>query len=317
MYKTYGIQMYYTMIKTAVAGLRRENDPEVRKAALRQLVAVHGSALFFAGVQGLPLFGAFTMIANLFLDEDEDDAETIVRKHIGEGWYKGALTELLDVDVSQRVALTNLLFQVNRYNRDASPEETIGYYLGGPAWSVGKSFIRGTGELINGDMERGIEAMVPGAVRNGLKAIRYTEEGALTRRKDPILDDITGGQLVSQVIGFAPAEYARRQEENQGVKRIENTLRTNRGKLLKQYYLAMRMGDYEEARDVKQDILDFNKRVSRKFPKAIITSDSVARSMRSHMRTSATMHNGIAISPMFRTALQEHLDDSSPITLED
>jgi hypothetical protein len=317
MYKTYGIQMYYTMIKTAVAGLRRENDPEVRKAALRQLVAVHGSALFFAGVQGLPLFGAFTMIANLFLDEDEDDAETIVRKHIGEGWYKGALTELLDVDVSQRVALTNLLFQVNRYNRDASPEETIGYYLGGPAWSVSKSFIRGTGELINGDMERGIEAMVPGAVRNGLKAIRYTEEGALTRRKDPILDDITGGQLVAQVIGFAPAEYARRQEENQGVKRIENTLRTNRGKLLKQYYLAMRMGDYEEARDVKQDILDFNKRVSKKFPKAIITSDSVARSMRSHMRTSATMHNGIAISPMFRTALQEHLDDSSPITLED
>ena len=317
MYKTYGIQMYYTMIKTAVAGLRRENDPEVRKAALRQLVAVHGSALFFAGVQGLPLFGAFTMIANLFLDEDEDDAETIVRKHIGEGWYKGALTELLDVDVSQRVALTNLLFQVNRYNRNPSPEETVFYYLGGPAWSVGKSFIRGTGELINGDMERGIEAMVPGAVRNGLKAIRYTEEGALTRRKDPILDDITGGQLVAQVIGFAPAEYARRQEENQGVKRIENTLRTNRGKLLKQYYLAMRMGDYEEARDVKQDILDFNKRVSRKFPKAIITSDSVARSMRSHMRTSATMHNGIAISPMFRTALQEHLDDSSPITLED
>ncbi len=317
MYKTYGIQMYYTMIKTAVAGLRRENDPEVRKAALRQLVAVHGSALFFAGVQGLPLFGAFTMIANLFLDEDEDDAETIVRKHIGEGWYKGALTELLDVDVSQRVALTNLLFQVNRYNRDASPEETLGYYLGGPAWSVGKSFIRGTGELINGDMERGIEAMVPGAVRNGLKAIRYTKEGALTRRKDPILDDITGGQLVSQVIGFAPAEYARRQEENQGVKRIENTLRNNRGKLLKQYYLAMRMGDYEEARDVKQDILDFNRRVSRKFPKAIITSDSVARSMRSHMRTSATMHNGIAISPMFRTALQDHLDDNSPITLED
>ena len=42
MYKTYGIQMYYTMIKTAIAGLRRENDPEVRKAALKQLVAVHG-----------------------------------------------------------------------------------------------------------------------------------------------------------------------------------------------------------------------------------------------------------------------------------
>jgi hypothetical protein len=166
-------------------------------------------------------------------------------------------------------------------------------------------------------MQRGIEAMVPGAVRNGLKAIRYTEEGALTRRKDPILDDITSGQLVAQVIGFAPAEYARRQEENQVSKRIENTLRTNRGKLLKQYYLAIRMGDYEEARSVKDDILKFNKRVSKKFPKAVITADSVLRSMRSHTKTSATMHNGIAISPMFRTSLQQHLDDSTPITLDD
>lgn len=169
MYKTYGIQMYYTMLRAAKTMLNRENDPEIRKAAFRQLVAVHGTALFFAGVQGLPLFGAFTMIANLFLDDDEDDAETIVRKYISEGWYKGALTALLDVDVSQRVALTNLLFQANRYNRDASPEETIGYYLGGPAWSVGKSFIRGTGELINGDMQRGIESMVPGRYVMALK----------------------------------------------------------------------------------------------------------------------------------------------------
>jgi len=317
MYKMYGIQMYYTMIKTAITGLRRENDPKVRKAALKQLIAVHGTALFFAGVQGLPLFGAFTMIANLFLDEDEDDAETIVRKHIGEGWYKGALTELLDIDVSQRVALTNLLFQVNRYNRNPSPEETLFYYLGGPAWSVGKSFIRGTGELINGDMQRGIEAMVPGAVRNAMKAVRYTEEGALTRRKDPILDDITSGQLVAQVIGFAPAEYARRQEENQVSKRIENTLRNNRGKLLKQYYLAIRMGDYEGAAELQREIMKFNQRVGVKFPRAVITTDSIRRSMRSHMNTSATMHNGIAISPMFRTALQQHLDDSTPITLED
>jgi hypothetical protein len=317
MYKTYGIQMYYTMLRAAKTMLNRENDPEIRKAAFRQLVAVHGTALFFAGVQGLPLFGAFTLIANLFLDDDEDDAETIVRKHIGEGWYKGGLTALLDVDVSQRVALTNLLFQVNRYNRDASPEETIGYYLGGPAWSVGKSFIRGTGELINGDMQRGIESMVPGAVRNGLKAIRYTEEGALTRRKDPVLDDITTGQLFSQVIGFAPADYARRQEENQGLKRIENTIRNNRSSLLRKYYIAMRMQDYEEAREIKNEILAFNKRIGSRFPKAVITADSVARSMRSHMKTSATAHNGIALSPMFRTALQEHLEDSEPIVLSD
>ena len=317
MYKSYGIQMYYTMFKSAKTMLSREADPEVRNAAFKQLVAVHGTALFFAGVQGLPLFGLLTMIANLFLEDDEDTAETIVRKHIGDGWYKGGLTELLDVDVSQRVALTNLLFQVNRFNRNPSPEETLGYYLGGPAWSVGKSFLRGGEELLRGDMQRGIESMVPGAVRNGLKAIRYTEEGALTRRKDPILDDITNGQLLAQVIGFAPAEYSRRQEENQDFKRMESTSRKKRGDLMKKYYLALRMGDYEEARGVKQDIQDFNQRIRKTFPKAIITSDSIKRSMRSHMNTTATTHNGIAVSPMFRSALQQHARTREPIILDD
>jgi len=317
MYKQYGIQMYYTMLKSAKTMLSREADPEVRKAAFKQLVAVHGTALFFAGVQGLPLFGAFTMIANLLQEDDEDTAETIVRKYIGDGWYKGGLTELLDVDVSQRVALTNLLFQVNRFNRNPSPEETLFYYLGGPAWSVGKSFLRGGEELLRGDMQRGIESMVPGAVRNGLKAIRYTEEGALTRRKDPILDDITNGQLLAQVIGFAPAEYSRRQEENQDFKRMESTSRKKRGDLMKKYYLALRMGDYEEARGVKQDIQDFNQRIRKTFPKAIITSDSIKRSMRSHMNTTATTHNGIAVSPMFRSALQQHARTREPIILDD
>jgi hypothetical protein len=210
-----------------------------------------------------------------------------------------------------------LLFQVNRFNRNPSPEETLFYYLGGPAWSVGKSFLRGGEELLRGDMQRGIESMVPGAVRNGLKAIRYTEEGALTRRKDPILDDITNGQLLAQVIGFAPAEYSRRQEENQDFKRMESTSRKKRGDLMKKYYLALRMGDYEEARGVKQDIQDFNQRIRKTFPKAIITSDSIKRSMRSHMNTTATTHNGIAVSPMFRSALQQHARTREPIILDD
>jgi len=77
------------------------------------------------------------------------------------------------------------------------------------------------------------------------------------------------------------------------------------------------MQDYEEAREVKKEIIAFNKRVGRRFPRAAITADSVERSMKSHMRTSATMHNGIALSPMFRTALQQHLEDSEPITLKD
>ena len=62
MYKNYGIQMYYTMGKTAkqfLDVLRKEGvSKAVTSEAAKQLAAIHLSALFFAGVQGLPLYGA-------------------------------------------------------------------------------------------------------------------------------------------------------------------------------------------------------------------------------------------------------------------
>ena len=315
MYKTYGIQMYYTMIKAFRQLLKGGPDPDAREIAFKQLLAVHGTALFFAGASGLPLFGAFTLIGDMFLrDDDEDDTETLVRKHIGEGWYKGAITSMFDVDVSQRIALTNLLFQANRYARNPSPEETVFYYLGGPAWSVGKSFYRGANEILEGgDMRRGIESMVPAFVRNGMRMQRYGEEGAQTRRRDPVFDDITNGQLAAQFFGFAPAEYARRQEENQALKRISDAIRKDRSMLLRKYYLAMRMGDYSEISKLSREIQDFNKRHFRNFPRAAISPDTIERSLRSHMRTTATMHNGITLSPMFRESLQAHVANSIPL----
>ena len=137
MYKNFGLQMYYSMLKSAKIALDADFSPEERKIARKQLYGVHGTALFFAGVSGVPLYGAVSMLADmLFLDEEEEDFDTIVRQYIGEEWYKGGLTSMLDIDVSQRVALTNLLWTANRYNNDASPEESLAHYLGGPAWGV-------------------------------------------------------------------------------------------------------------------------------------------------------------------------------------
>ena len=52
-------------------------DPAMRKQAMRELIGVHGSALLFAGIHGVPIYGIFTMVANMFLDDEEDDADTL------------------------------------------------------------------------------------------------------------------------------------------------------------------------------------------------------------------------------------------------
>jgi len=311
MYKTYGLRMYYTMLKTAQTMLSRETDPAMRKIARNQLIGIHGTALFFAGVHGIPLYGAFQLMADLLLfDDDEDDTNERVRAAIGEGWYKGAFNQVLDTvgigaDVASRVRLTGLLLQENRYNPNPSAEEAIGYYIGGPALSVAKRTGRGIVDLYNGEMQRGIESIMPVGFSNMYKSVgRYRQEdGIYTRRVDPIYDDMTGGELFTQFIGFAPAEYIRIQEENQRVKRIDRSLGKQRSDLTKKYYIAARQGDWDALADVKRDMAKFNK----EHPTFAITVDSLTRSIKQHIKTSEEMYNGVTLSPAMRKVAEEHL----------
>ena len=306
MYKQFGLNMYYTMLTTSRDAFSEVLGKKEGYTAFKQMLGIHATAIFFAGIQGVPLYGAFRMIANLFLDDDEEDIDTLVRNYIGEGWYKGAVTAATGADVSQRLALTGLLIQMNRYNQGASPEENILHYLGGPAWSTMKGFYRGTVDIQRGEYERGFESFVPAAVRNAYKGLnRYPRDGgALTRRGDPIFDDMTSGDLAAQVLGFAPKEYTLNQERNMVSKRIERTVVEERSGLLKKYYVARRMRNYTEARQIRKDMREF----SRRHRGAKITTESIEKSMAQHMRTSDSMYNGVTINPLLRKALEEQRD---------
>jgi hypothetical protein len=312
MYKSYGLQMYYSMLKAAKTAFDSdkgklfgaEGSPE-RKAAWKQLIGLHGTALFFAGIQGVPLYGAVQLVADLFfLDDEEDDFDTIVRKHVGEGWYKGAITKVAGIDVAGRTALTGLLIQENRYNNDPSLEENLGHYLGGPALSVAKRLGRGVSDLATGETQRGIENMMPVAIANAYKGTfgRYADQGgAFPRRGDPIYDDMTAGEMASQVLGFPPTEYTFRQEQNMISKRIDISVGKKRSGLHKKYYVAMRLGDFEAADSVFDEIMKFNDR----HPEAAITPKSIERSMNQHAKTSLEMYNGVTLSPLYRRTLEQ------------
>ena len=62
--------------------------------------------------------------------------------------------------------------------------------------------------------------------------------------------------------------------------------------MLRQYYAAVRMGNYSKARRVREDMIEF----SRKFPSARITPETIKKSMASHMRTSKNTHSGVTFS---------------------
>ena len=63
------------------------------------------------------------LIADQFLEPDEEDAETIMRKTLGEMAYKGPVSYITGVDVSTRLKLNDLFIQENRFSQDDSLEE--------------------------------------------------------------------------------------------------------------------------------------------------------------------------------------------------
>jgi hypothetical protein len=302
MYKSYGIRMYTTMLQstyTMFNGFGYENfSKEERKIAMKQLIGVHLSALFFAGVQGLPLYGALTMLADIFLlDDEDDDADTVVRKTIGEEWYKGAVNLITGMDVASRTRLTGLLIQENRYNKDASFEENVFFYLGGPAFSTGDRLVRAFGDFKEGNFERGVESALPTALSNAWKASpfgRVAREGYLTRRGDAIYGDPTFGDLTGLFIGIPPVEYTQQMEKNNILKNIDVSINKKKTKIVKKLYTSMRQGDFNAYEDALEELQKHNE----KHPLSAITPESIRKSMNRHKESSKIIarNNGINIS---------------------
>jgi len=277
------------------------------KIALKATLGMWGASFLLAGVAGVPMFNAVAMMVNaLLLDDDEDDFETLVRKHIGEGWYKGWLTEATGMDISGRIGLSGLLLRADRFNSNPSEADTFMNYFGGPAWATGVRVSRGIKELLSGgDVQRGVEQMLPAAFSSFSKALRYANEGMTTRRGDPVVDDVTTGDIIGQMLGFAPTAYTMNQERNQVLKRIDTSIGKERTKLMKSVYMALRKGDSEERAAALKKIAEFNRR----NPRNPIEGVDLMRSMKQHQQTTEDMYNGIMINPANRAALMQNARD--------
>jgi hypothetical protein len=171
--------------------------------------------------------------------------------------------------------------------------------MGGPVFGVASRMERGLKLISEGHTERGIEAMLPSAIANILRARRYATEGTTTLRGDPITGDVGAWNVFAQSFGFAPAEYTRQLEENSALKGKDKAADEKKTKLLKQFYVATRFGDTQKSQEVLQDLMALQK----KHPTLGIDADTILTSMKQHAKTSATMYHGITLSKGMRSEL--------------
>jgi hypothetical protein len=114
---------------------------------------------------------------------------------------------------------------------------------------------------------------------------------------------MTGGELFTQFLGFAPAEYIRIQEENQRLKRIDIAISNQRSSLTRKYYIAARQMDWAEIGRLEREIQKFNS----EHPSFELTTDSINSSLKQHMKSSEEMYNGMSLSPAMRRVAEDQL----------
>ena len=309
MYKRFGISMYYLQFKMAKQALDKAATPEEKRIAKRQIVGLFASSGLFAGVQGLPLYGAVTALAQLLLlDDEDDDADSIAASFFGEGMYSGVLNAIFGVDVAPRIGMSNLVFRTLP-NREQENLFLYGAELfGGPVYGVADRMRRGFGLVGEGEVVPGLESILPSAFANGLRATRYSVEGATTLRGDPIVEDLNSWNIFAQGLGLAPAGYTKQLELNARDKRIDRNINERRTDLLREYYLASKENDTDTMRDLREEMREFSTR----HPESAIDGDTVRNSIRQHRVTDEITRQlgGITISPRrFQTVVQKRLEE--------
>ena len=181
------------------------------------------------------------------------------------------------------------------------------HLVGGPAWSVYSRGRKGIDKIAEGDLVRGIEDLLPGAVRNAMQAVRFGIEGGIrTRRGDFMYDDITAGDLVAKVLGFPPNEYTKEMDETSFGKRMSDRDIARRARLAKKLFIARQYRDFEAEEDIRREMDEFNASAAvDRSPELFIDGEYLDNSFTRHSSTSAKMHNGVLLPESVKAIVEE------------
>jgi hypothetical protein len=320
-FKNFAQTMIYLqakLLRDAVKGETRE----VQKLAAKQFLGISAMAFTFAGIQGMPFFGAGTVMADILHDilgdDDEPwDSAAAVRGAVGSIANKGPVNELLMADVASRTGFANLLWKDDdKRVEEVGPILFAMEQIFGPSYAAAMGIFRGYKDYKEGNYDRAVEAVTPSFIRNNLKTYRYYTEGALTRDKEVLYDNFNKYELFMQSLGFSPVEVARRSELAGDKAKKINDLENRKKALLDRMYLARISEDDEGKKEAKAAIDKFNENETVKKYGMRITPEGIISSYNTRRNRSAQSTFGIYSPPKMRRALSEEFEEPPPPILK-
>jgi hypothetical protein len=172
------------------------------------------------------------------------------------------------VDVSGRFGMGNMLslipFAEPTLDRKGAAETLLA--LGGPF--VGGLIPRvfdGLGMMKKGNVEKGLEILLPNGFGNAMKSVRFANEGVSMRNGDLVMkpEDVSMIDAAFQAVGLPTNTITDRQRVQKQLKDYENFFNERTAEIKKDYVRAYRENDVaamQEARDDWNSIQDSRSR---------------------------------------------------------
>lgn len=281
-FRNYSLNMISDLAYTTYEIINPRNAQE-RREARTQMIGLLGSLAFNTGIRGLPLFGMLMVIAGMFSDDGEDP-EVELKKTLLQYLPPSMVGIMMDgvpgyafgVELSGRIGFGDLWFRSDDMDREG--DSAYLYWLQqllGPASSIPYTAVRGISQIQDGYTWRGMENLVPKAIRDPMKAYRYYSEGVTTKNGDPIVDEVGGWDVLKQAMGFTPARVTEQYKLNSYNMNKQKAITEERSKLLGDFYKAWKAGDEKKV----DQITDKMRAYSEKYPEMRIDGAAVRSSL--------------------------------------
>jgi len=164
-----------------------------------------------------------------------------------------------------------------------------------------------TQDLVTGRYLRAAEGVTPTFIRNGLKSVRFMQEGAVTRTGDPIDTDINAWNLLNQAIGFAPADLSNTYRQRSAAKSYENKILARKQRILNKYKTGKILTNSTKGRAMQREaIAEANKFMSQ-FPE-LMDDSSLERSYKASIKADEDTVAGIKFTKGLRNKTDEFFE---------
>lgn len=307
-FRNYSINMLYRLFRDIHQSVKGDS-PAAKREARIQLAGITGMMMLGAGLTGTWGAGIVFALASAFMDDDKDPEQEL-KKSMVEALGPMMAGIILDgvpgyvtgTSQSESLGMRDLWFRSP--NSELEGKNEFEYWqsqLLGATPSIASNIFRGYGLIKQGETYRGIEAMMPKAIKDPMKAYRYATEGATNTKGDTIVDDVGYGDVIRQALGSTPAKLAEQYDINNAGYNLQQGILRKRQNLLNSYAKASDKGDTQKQQEITDQIVEFNE----KYPEQAITGKTITRSMKTRAQNAELATGGMRYNRKLRDRILE------------